>query len=78
MAKTSLDDSLLTINLSLIQLDAITESLAKANALTQVILSVANLEDIASVTLHDFLWTLDDLIYQAVTVCAGMKAPSPL
>jgi hypothetical protein len=34
MAKPSLDDYLLTINLSLTQRDTLVESLAKANALT--------------------------------------------
>jgi hypothetical protein len=39
MANISLDDSFLTINFSLTQLDTLVESIGKANALTHVILA---------------------------------------
>ncbi len=72
MANISLDDSLLTINLSLTQLDTLVESISKANALTHVILA-ADMSIIDISILHNFLWVLDDLIYRADEICNHLK-----
>jgi len=72
MANNSLNDSFLTINLSLTQLDTLVESIIKANALTHVILA-ADLDIVDMSMLHNFLWALDNLIYQADKVCRQLK-----
>jgi hypothetical protein len=72
MADISLDDSLLTINLSLDQLDTLVESIGKANALTHIILA-ADMDIVDLSMLHNFLWALDDLIYSAREVCGHLK-----
>lgn len=77
MANISLDDSFLTINLSLTQLDTLVESIGKANALTHVILA-ADLDILDISMLHDFLWALDDLIYRAGEVCRNLKPLPPM
>lgn len=78
MANHSLDDSFITLNLSFSQYDTLIESVAKANALTQVILSVGDLEELSTPTLHNFLWLLDELISRIGKICDDFKALQPI
>lgn len=69
MAGNSLDHSRLTLNLSLDQYDVLMESIAKARALSHVILLVPDLEQVPNRILHDYFWILSDLISDIGSCC---------
>jgi hypothetical protein len=62
------------------QFEKLTETVAKANALTQVILTIStdNLELVPTRSLYDFLWLLNDLTDQASDLCHGLRVKKVL
>ena len=72
MTPINTNDSFFTIDFSLNQYDALAETIAKASALTDVILA-ADLYLLSKSSLYDFLWILDDLTYRANELCKSLK-----
>lgn len=59
------------------QYDTLVETSSKANALTQVVLAVTDLDLVPTEVLHDFLWALDDMLYQMKELCHSLKPQPP-
>lgn len=75
MANAILEDSLPVIKLSLAEYDIIAESLAKANAVTEVLLAmpISNLEEIPARDFYYFIWVVKDLTGNANELFQGLK-----
>lgn len=71
------NESSLNVTLTIDQYDLLTESIAKAHALTHVISLVSDLEQIPNQILHDYLWILADLINDIENSC-GRQSTSKL
>lgn len=77
MAENSANKASITFDLSLDQYDLLIESVSKANALVNVILSVSDLEQIPNPTLHNYFGTLNDLINDIGNSCHRLRQSQP-
>lgn len=75
MENINLDLSPIKLNLSLDEYDTLVESIAKANALTKILLAhtTDSLGTIVPDDLYNFLWALQDLLHEANNLCRTVK-----